>query len=54
MGFFRKKAESHLVREIAHNLHELTAAYERQGYSHDEAARLAKRDFCGGEQIKEQ
>jgi Acidobacterial duplicated orphan permease len=54
VGFFRKKAESHLEREIAHHLHELTAAYERQGYSHDEAARLAKRDFGGGEQIKEQ
>lgn len=54
MGFFWKKAESDLEREIAHHLHELTAAYERQGYSRDEALRLAKRDFGGGEQIKEQ
>jgi hypothetical protein len=46
--------ETDLERELAHHLYHLTAEYERQGYSHEEAARLAKREFGGREQVKEQ
>lgn len=53
MNFPWKRAESDLDREIAHHLHELTAEYKRQGYSDQEAARLAKREFGGSEQTKE-
>ncbi len=49
-----KHAETDLELEIAHHLHELTVEYERQGHSHDEAARLAKREFGGRERTKEQ
>ena len=50
----RKRAEADLEREIAHHLHELTAAYERQGYSPDEARRLAARTFGKATHIKEE
>ena len=53
MNFPWKRAESELEREIAHHLYELTAEYERQGYSHQDAVRLAKREFGGPEQTKE-
>ena len=53
MDFPWKRAESELAREIAHHIHELTAEYVRQGYSPQEAARLAKREFGGYEQTKE-
>lgn len=53
MNFPWNRAESELEREIAHHLHQLTAEYERQGYSHADAARLAKREFGGSEQTKE-
>jgi predicted permease len=45
--------ETDLKRELAHHLHQLTAEYERQGYSHDEAVWRAKREFGGTEQVKE-
>jgi predicted permease len=50
---FWKRAETELEREVAHHLHHLAAAYERQGYSRQEALRLACREFGGAEQIKE-
>jgi len=53
MNFSWKRAESELDREIADHLRQLTAEYERQGYAPEEAKRLAKREFGGGEQIKE-
>jgi predicted permease len=53
MNFPWKRAESELQREIAHHLHQLTAEYQRQGYSPAEALRLAKREFGGSEQTKE-
>jgi predicted permease len=49
----RRRAEADLEREIAHHLHELTAGYERQGYSPEEARRLASRTFGNAGQIKE-
>src|ERR1700682_5385973 len=48
------RAETDLERELAHHLHELTAEYKRQGHSHEEALRMAKREFGGSEQVKEQ
>src|SRR6266513_1388417 len=54
MRFPWKKAETDLEREVAHHLHELTAEYERQGHSHGEALRMAKRECGGSEQVKEQ
>jgi predicted permease len=45
--------ETDLQRELAHHLHELTAEYERRGHSHQEAMRMAKREFGGSEQVKE-
>ncbi len=53
MDFPWKRKESELAREIAHHVHELTAEYERQGHSHEDARRLAKREFGGYEQTKE-
>jgi len=52
MGFWNR--ESELEREIAHHLHHLAAEYERQGHSRAEAMRMAKREFGGSEQVKEQ
>jgi len=54
MRFPWNRADNELEREIAHHLHELTGEYERQGYSHEEAVRMAKREFGGREQMKEQ
>jgi predicted permease len=54
MRFPWNRAETELERELAHHLHELTAEYQRQGHSHEEALRLAKREFGGAEQIKEE
>ena len=45
--------DADLKRELAHHLHELTAEYERQGYTRDEAMWMAKREFGGSEQVKE-
>jgi predicted permease len=46
--------EAELKRELAHHLHELTAQYERQGHSHEEAVRMAKREFGGSTLVSEQ
>jgi macrolide transport system ATP-binding/permease protein len=54
MRFPWNRAEIELDRELTHHLHELTAEYERQGHSHQEALRMAKREFGGSEQVKEQ
>jgi predicted permease len=54
MRFPWKRTETDLERELAHHLHELTAEYERQGHSHEEALRMAQREFGGSEQVKEQ
>src|ERR1039457_3410705 len=53
MRFPWNRMETELERELAHHLHELTAEFERQGHSHAEAMRMAKREFGGGEQVKE-
>jgi len=45
--------ETELNSEVAHHLHELTAEFERRGYSHQDAVRMAKREFGGAEQVKE-
>jgi predicted permease len=54
MRFRWNRLNTELEREIAHHLHYLTAEYERQGHSHQEALRMAKREFGGSEQVKEQ
>src|SRR3984957_7997904 len=46
--------EADLKRELAHHLYQLTAEFERRGHSHQEAMRMAKREFGGSEQVKEQ
>jgi hypothetical protein len=48
MRFPWNRAETELDRELAHHLHELTAEYQRQGHSNEEALRLAKREFGAG------
>jgi predicted permease len=53
MQFPWNRMETELKREVAHHLHQLTAEYERQGHSHAEAMRMAKREFGGAEQVKE-
>src|ERR1700704_6441357 len=53
MGFPWNRAEADLKRELAHHLYQLTAEYERQGHSHEEAMWMAKREFGGSEQVKE-
>lgn len=53
MRFPWNRMETDLQRELAHHLHELTAEYERRGHSHEEAMRMAKREFGGSEQVKE-
>ena len=45
--------EAELRREVAHHLNELTAEFERQGYSRTEAMLMARREFGGAEQVKE-
>jgi predicted permease len=54
MRFSWKRAETELEREIAHHIHHLTAEYERQGYPRREALLMARREFGGAEQFKEQ
>jgi putative ABC transport system permease protein len=54
MRFPWNRTETDLEREIAHHLHELTAEYERQGHPHEDALRMAKCEFGGSEQVKEQ
>jgi predicted permease len=51
---FWKRTETELEREITHHLHHLAAEYERRGYSPREALFLARREFGGVEQVKEQ
>src|SRR5579871_924370 len=53
MRFPWNRAESELDTEIAYHLNQLTAEYQRQGYSREEAARMAAREFGGSGQIKE-
>src|SRR5450432_2954099 len=53
MRFPWNRMETDLQRELAHHLHELTAEYQRRGHSHEEAKRMAKREFGGSEQVKE-
>ncbi len=53
MNFFGNRGETELEREIAHHLHQLAAEYERQGHSHEDALRLARREFGGSTQVKE-
>jgi predicted permease len=53
MRFPWNRMETELEREVAHHLHQLTAEFERRGFSHAEAARMAKREFGGAEQVKE-
>src|SRR5437899_6142962 len=53
MRFPWNRMETELKRELAHHLHELTAEFERRGHSHEEAMRMAKREFGGCEQVKE-
>jgi hypothetical protein len=47
MRFPWNRAESQLNREVAHHLQELTAEYVRQGYSPEDAARQARKEFGG-------
>jgi predicted permease len=54
MDFFRKRAEAELQREITYHLHHLAAEFERQGYSRQEALAMARREFGGTEQVKEE
>jgi hypothetical protein len=54
MRFPWNRMETELERELAHHLHNLAAEYERQGCSHEEALEMAKREFGGREQGKEQ
>ena len=54
MRFPFDRKDSDLDREIAHHLHELAAEYQRQGHSREEALRMARRQFGGREQIKEE
>jgi macrolide transport system ATP-binding/permease protein len=53
MRFPWGRMETDLKRELAHHLHELTAEYQRQGHSREDAIRMAKREFGGAEQVKE-
>ena len=54
MTFPWNRAETQLNREIAHHLQQLTDEYLRQGYTREEAARQARKDFGGAEQFKEE
>ncbi|MCU1234790.1 MAG: transporter substrate-binding protein, partial [Candidatus Solibacter sp.] len=53
MHFPWNRMESDLKRELAHHLHELTAEFERRGHTHEDAVRMAKREFGGTEQVKD-
>jgi predicted permease len=48
------RSETELNSEVAHHLNELTAEYERRGHSHREALLMARREFGGADQFKEQ
>jgi len=50
---FWKRRETELHRELSHHLHHLAAEFERQGYSREEALRLANREFGGATQVQE-
>src|ERR1700722_15940198 len=54
MHFPWNRMETDLKRELTHHLNQLTAEYQRQGHSRAEAAQMAKREFGGAEQVKEQ
>ncbi|HWB97457.1 MAG TPA: ABC transporter permease, partial [Bryobacteraceae bacterium] len=51
---FWKRVETELEQEIAHHVYHLAAGYERQGYSRREALLMARREFGGTDQVKEQ
>jgi len=53
MRFPWNRAEAEMEREIDHHLQQLVLEYERQGYKHEEAVLMAKREFGGREQVKE-
>ncbi|HTX37655.1 MAG TPA: ABC transporter permease [Bryobacteraceae bacterium] len=53
MRFPWHRMEADLERELAHHLHHLTAEFERRGHSHQEAVRMARREFGGSAQVKE-
>ncbi len=54
MHFPWNRMERELEAELAHHLYHLTAEYERQGYPHSEALKMAKRTFGGSEQLKDE
>lgn len=54
MRFPWNRSDDELERELAHHLHHLAAEFERQGHSREDALRLARREFGGPEQVKEQ
>jgi hypothetical protein len=54
MRFPWNRVETELERELAHHLHHLTAEYERQGHSREEALLMANREFGGSERVKEE
>lgn len=54
MRFPWQNHESDLQRELAHHLAELTDEFIRRGHSEKEARSLAKKQFGGPEQIKEE
>jgi macrolide transport system ATP-binding/permease protein len=53
MRFPWNRMETELQRELAHHLQQLTAEFERGGYSREEAMRMAKREFGGSEHVKD-
>jgi predicted permease len=53
MPFPWNRMEAELKRELDHHLHQLTAEFERRGYSHQQAVLMARREFGGSEQVKE-
>jgi MacB-like periplasmic core domain len=54
MRFPWNRAETEMEREIAHHLDQLASEYRRQGYSPEEVSLMAKREFGGREQVKEE
>ncbi|HZU23913.1 MAG TPA: ABC transporter permease [Bryobacteraceae bacterium] len=54
MPFFWNRREAELRNEFAHHLHHLRAEYERQGYSREEAERMARREFGAIARTEEQ
>ena len=53
MSFFWKRKEFELQQEVAHHLHQLAEEYQRQGYSREDALRLAGREFGGATSVQE-